>query len=552
MSLPSVMTHEFSKIPPPTIQRSTFNRSHGLKTAFDAGYLVPIYVDEALPSDTFSMKVHLMARLSTLVKPVMDNLWLETFFFAVPCRLLWANWKRFMGEQSNPGDSTSYVIPQVFKTGAWTEGSIFDYFGLPTDHTKTTGTFTANALPLRAYNLIYNEWFRDENLCTAATIANGDIDSPGNYALLKRGKRHDYFTSCLPWAQKGVAISMPIGGNAAVWGTDYAMGFRNTTQNDLGMYTQAGVNGAVMLAKQHVAGIGVGIDISNNTTYPNNAQDLRAMGYIRKQDGIAQSGLYADLAGATAATINDIRLAFQLQKMLERDARGGTRYAEILRAHFGVMPEDARMQRPEYLGGSSCKISINAVQQTSASVSGQTPQGNLSAYVTAHDSNGVFHRSFNEHCIIIGLANVRSDITYQQGINRMWSRTHREDFYWPELAHIGEQAVFNREIYSDGTSNDSGVFGYQERFAEYRYHPSMITGILRSTSTLSLEVWHNSQNFAALPTLNQTFIEDKTNEVLVRNIAVTNQPQIILDAYFDLKCARPMPVYSVPGYIDHF
>lgn len=543
------------------LQRSTFDRSHGHKTAFYASYLIPIFVDEALPGDTFSMKIHLLARMSTMIKPIMDNLWLETFFFAVPNRLLWqgsdgydgysGSWKRFMGEQNHPGASTDFLLPQVHQdVGPFGEETIFDYMGLPTDP-AATGEMNFNALPLRAYNLIWNEWFKDENLQSPAQVSIDDgPDSSAIYALKRRGKRHDYFTSCLPWPQKGAEVLLPLGNQAPVWGNENAIRYGDGTNQ---MYTDsADLSNVYELRDANTFTKQTGDDIS---ALAHHSGDTKAIGLITK-NSTWDSGLYADLTSATAGTINDLREAFAVQHMRERDARGGTRLTEIIRSHFGVVSDDARQQRPEYLGGSSCKISVNPVQQTSATGTG-TPQGNLSAFVTATDSNGVFHKSFTEHCTLIGLVSVRADLTYQQGVNRMWLRRTREDFYWPELSHLGEQPVYNKEIYCMGGAGtayneDGGTFGYQERSAEYRYKPSMITGKLRSTSPTTLEVWHSSEHFGNLPYLNGSFIEDQTDSVLVRNLAIENQPQIIFDSYFELKCARPMPVYSVPGLIDHF
>jgi hypothetical protein len=510
--LPSQMKHEFSRVPKAEIQRSVFNRSHDLKTTFDAGYLVPIFVDEALPGDTFTLNTTAFGRLATPINPIMDNIHIETFFFAVPHRLVWDNWQKFCGEQTDPGDSTDYLIPTVTTTAA--NGSLFDYMGIPTGV-----SLTFNNLAGRAYNLIWNEWFRDENLQDSVTVDKGDgPDTDTNYTLLKRGKRHDYFTSCLPWPQKGDSVSLPLGGSADV--------------------TTDAANGDYLSLWQTTSSSWKDLYINVSRLAPATAAT-----------GLEANKMYADLSSATAATINELREAFQIQRLYERDARGGTRYAEIIQSHFGVTSPDARLQRPEYLGGGKDRVNIHPISQTS-STDATTPQGNMSAFGTTGFGGHGFSKSFTEHCVIIGLINVYADLTYQQGLNRMFSRQDRWDFYWPALAHLGEQAVLNKEIYAQGTAADDGVFGYQERFAEYRYKPSMITGQFRSNYASSLDVWHLAQDFTALPALNSSFIEE--NPPIDRVVAVPTEPDILLDAYFDLKCARPMPTYSVPGLIDHF
>lgn len=515
--------HNFSVVPSANIQRSVFNRSSGYKTTFDAGYLIPVFLDEALPGDTFHLKTSVLARLSTPVVPFMDNLRLDIQYFSVPYRLVWDNWQKFNGEQKNPGDSTDFLIPQIkAPAGGFPVGSLADYFGVPTG----VPNISVSALPFRAYNLIYNEWYRDENLINSAPLPLGDTEETGlaNFPLRKRAKRHDYFTSSLPWPQKGEGVNIPIGGYAPI---DASGDFYFTNPETADVYP---------VSHRRYD------DANLYGFYPDG-------GPVLSKNFRYGGGLIANLSRATAISINSLREAFQLQRLLERDARGGTRYIEIIRSHFGVISPDARVQRPEYLGSGSFDININPVLQNSATTDA-SPQGNLAAFGVSGGVNRGFSHSFVEHCFVIGLVSVRADLTYQQGIPRMFSRQTRFDFYWPALAHLGEQAVLNKEIYAQGNTIDDNVFGYQERYAEYRYRPSQITGKLRSTVPQSLDVWHLAQRFDSLPSLNQEFIEE--NPPMSRVLAVQDEPQFILDAFFDLKCVRPMPVYSVPGLIDHF
>lgn len=528
-SLPSVMSHQFSQVPAAEIPRSQFDRSHGLKTTFDAGELIPIFVDEALPGDGFNLKMTAFGRLATPLFPFMDNAFMETFFFAVPNRLLWDNWEKFNGAQANPADSTDFVIPTTSSGAGYTSSSIFDYMGLPT----LIAGITNSVLPLRAYNLIYNEWFRDENLQNSVTVNLDDgPDAVGDYTILKRGKRHDYFTSALPWPQKGPAVPLPLTGDAPVKGIAF--------------------HGASLSYTAAATGF---TDALGNTPPDADTDWATSSGGFTAIKGVEATSvplISADLSAVTAATINELRQSFQIQKLYERDARGGTRYIEIIQSHFGVTSPDARLQRPEYLGGGSSPFNVNPIAQTS-STDVTSPQGNLAAMGTIQLSNHGFNKSFTEHCVLIGLVNIRADLSYQQGLNKMWSRSTRWDFYWPALSHIGEQAILNQEIFAQGSGDpaaDIAVFGYQERFAEYRYKPSMITGVFRSNHPQTLDAWHLAQDFGALPTLSSTFIVDEPP--IDRVIAVPSEPHVLLDCYFDLKCARPMPVYSVPGLMDHF
>jgi hypothetical protein len=531
----SVNVHQFAMIPRADIPRSKFDSQKSYKTTFDAGYLIPVYVDEVLPGDTINLQMTAFARLATPLFPIMDNMHLDSFFFFVPNRLVWENWQKFMGERyPDPDSSIDYTVPETTSpSGGYAVNSLQDYMGLPTAGQITApNTVTHCAFWTRAYNLIWNEWFRDQNLQDSAVVDIDDgPDSPADYVLRRRGKRHDYFTSSLPWPQKGAAVLLPLGTTAPViYGDNFAAG------------------GTAVDGQFYVAN-------TSSTNVYRHSYGPTEDSSVGVTPASSNYNLYADLSAATAATVNQLRQSFQIQKLLERDARGGTRYTEIIRSHFGVVSPDARLQRPEYLGGGSTPVSINPVAQTSATglTEDTSPQGNLAAFGTALAYNHGFTYNATEHGVLIGLVSVRADLTYQQGLPRMWSRSTRYDFYFPAFATLGEQAVLNKEIYCTGTATDDEVFGYQERWAEYRYKPSQITGYFRSTAAGTLDAWHLAQEFGTLPALNDEFIED--TPPVERVVAIgdsANGKQFLFDAFFNVRQARPMPLYSVPGLIDHF
>ena len=524
----SASQHQFSEVPHADIQRSTFDRSHGLKTSFDAGELIPIYVDESLPGDTFSCNMTAFSRLATPIHPTMDNAFMDSHFFSVPVRLVWDDFEEFMGETKTYTSSgaarldetpdftaATPIPPTITSAGAGeAEGSLSDYFGIPT--LKPGVQFSA--LWHRAYNLIWNDWFRDENLQKFAVVSTASgTDTTTNQTVLNRGKRHDYFTSALPWPQKGADVTLPLGTVAPV--------FSNATDNSI-LYINAPNTNSDQASLRHT------LDGTNVT--------------LNENDAVSSPNVYADLTNATSATINQLRLAFATQKFLEKQARSGSRYIEVIKGHFNVTSPDARLQRPEYIGGGSSPVNISPVAQTSASDAQPTPQGNLSAIGTTVLSGHSFTKSFTEHSILMGLVSVRTDLTYQQGLNRMFSRTTIYDYYWPTLSSIGEQAILNKEIYFDSASDPEGVFGYAERYAEYRYKPSSVTGRFRSNATTSLESWHYAQEYSALPVLGQQWIQQGKDNVQ-RTLAVATEPQFIFDSLFKLRCTRPMPLYSIPG-----
>jgi len=503
------------------MNRSTFDLSFPYKTTFDGGKLIPLPPLEVLPGDSFRLRMTALVRLATPLFPTMDNLHLTSFWFFIPNRLTWQNWQRFMGQQDNPDDSTDYLVPQVTApTTPPTAYSVYDYMGLP-----LKSQIAVNSLPMRGYNLCFNTWFRDENLQDSVPVPLDDgPDSLGDFVVQNRGKRKNYITSSLPWPQKGPGVTIPIGTTAEVIGRDNGTGGLNILSFD----EDTGVNRYHMLTGQNVA-----YDVAGS-------------------DG---KKLIADLTNATGATINDWREAFQMQKLLERDARGGTRYTEILKSHFQVESPDSRLQRPELLAIGTSPIQMNTVPQTSGSPGATdytpTPQGNLAAYGQGVINRHGFTKSFVEHGYIIGMVSVRADLNFQNKIDRHWSRQTKYDFYWPALQALGEQPVLNKEVYFAVASTDDEVWGYQERWSEYRSSMGHITGAFRSDATAPLDAWHYALDFGATkPSLNDEFIKDQPP--IARTIAVQDEPEFLMDSWIDIKAARPMPVYSVPGYIDHF
>jgi hypothetical protein len=573
-----VRGHRFSDAPAMYMKRTKFDRSHVYKTTFNSGKLIPVFVDEVLPGDTTRMSVNYFARLATPIKPIMDNIYLDWFFFFVPNRLVWEHWQNFCFEQEDPDDSTDYVIPTVSATGNSENsyiGSLWDYFGLPVN---TSGNLSGiSALPFRGVYLIWNEWFRDENLQKSVKIQKGDTNEVLNSARAAeqpswvftsgtsivpglacppRGKRHDYFTSALPWTQKGPGVSIGLAGTASIVDPTPDSGYLlHSNANQLAAVSAYGGSASSSGGKRVAVGNGevkfsrYASDYSSIAGFSGNSDSAVT---VSAQPGHAYLGddSYVDLDTSSIFTINSLRTAFQMQKFYERLARGGSRYTEVLRSFFGVVSPDARLQRPEFLGSFTKMVNVNPIAQTSATDT-TSPQGNLSAYgVTAAKFHG-FTKSFVEHGYILGFVCARADLTYQQGINKMWLRSTVYDFYWPTFAHLGEQAIELREIYAQGSEADTTVFGYQERYAEYRYKPSQITGKFRSSVVGgTLDMWHLSQYFKNAPTLNEEFIVE--NPPIERIIAVPSEPEFLLDIGFRYTTVRPMPMFGTPGLVDHF
>lgn len=546
----------FATLPRADISRSRFDRSSSLKTSFNVGDIIPFYLDEVLPGDTFNVETSKVVRMQPMVTPIMDNIYLDTYYFFVPARLCWQHWKELNGENNESAwlPETEYEIPQITApSGGWNVGTIADYFGIPTG----VDNLSVNALPFRAYALICNEWFRDENLSDPLNIPLDDATvvgvNTGTWVTdvakgglpYKAAKYHDYFTSCLPAPQKGPDVMIPggTGGNVPVYALSEQV---PVNSNAVGSVWNT-VSGSAIYGRVQA------VEANDAYTFGQSYDDTNTYAGQLAKANIGPVNLWAvgDSTVATA-TINQLRLAFQIQKLYERDARGGTRYTEILKSHFGVTSPDSRLQRPEYLGGNRVPINVNQIVQQSATQDGSTPQGNPVGLSFTSDRNDDFIKSFTEHGYVIGLMVARYDHTYQQGLERLWTRKDRFDFYWPVFANIGEQAVLNQEIYAQGNDEDTGVFGYQEAWAEYRYKPNKVTGEMRSTYAQSLDVWHLADDYTQLPALSDSWIrEDPSNVDRVLAISSSVSNQLFADIYVRNRSTRPMPVYSVPGLIDH-
>ncbi|ALS03518.1 VP1 [Gokushovirus WZ-2015a] len=540
------------------MSRSKFPRHSSVKFSFNVGDVVPFYVDEVLPGDTFNVKTSKVVRMQSLLTPIMDNIYLDYYFFFVPNRIVWDHWRELNGENRESAwvQTTEYEVPQVTApAGGWNVGTIADYMGIPTG----VANISVNAMPFRAYAMICDEWFRDENLVDPLYISKGDAvttgvntrTNPGDYAAggqpFIAAKFHDYFTSALPFPQKGPDVGIGLTGNFDVVGNGNPIRFTALTSDGTSIPVGA-VGAAADFSDRRSSGaqntLGIGFDNQNSTGtmgFPTAAQFT----------GDVLPFMEVNLGDVNSVTINALRMAFQLQKLYEKDARGGTRYIEILKSHFGVTSPDSRMQRPEYLGGSRVPININQVVQTSETGAG-TPQGNTAAYSVTTDSHKDFTKSFVEHGFVIGVCVARYTHSYQQGIERFWNRKSRFDYYWPVFANIGEQAILNKEIYAQGTAKDDEVFGYQEAWADYRYKPSRVAGEMRSAAAQSLDVWHLADEYTALPSLSAGWIqENKTTVDRVLAVSEQNANQLFCDIYIENYTTRPMPVYSIPGLVDH-
>lgn len=542
----------FATVPRVNIQRARFKRDFKCPTTINEGDLVPIYVDEVLPGDTISLRLNGLIRMSTPLYPVMDTCYLDTYAFFVPNRLLWKHWENLMGQNDNTfwEQTTEYSVPMVdAPTNGWNVGTIADYMGIPVG----VKGIKVNAMPFRAYAKIWNEWFRDENLQQPVTCSDDDAYQSGSNSSgdptdpergglpLKVAKYHDYFTSCLPEPQKGDASTLPV--SLAQDAPVFTASTPTVTGKQNALMWRLGTNGNKISSSKD--GNGLSIDNTDNYgTYVGSNYSGEQGGESNK---IYPANLYAAVDVKSAITINDLRNAIAIQHILEADARGGTRYTEILSHEFGVNSPDARLQRSEYLGGGRIPININQVIQSSGTTS-TSPQGNTAAYSLTTTQSKMCSYSATEHGYIMVLAAIRVEHSYQQGLARMWSRKNRLDFYHPMLANLGEMAVLNKEIFAQGTTKDDEVFGYQEPWADYRYHPNMITGEMRSKYAQTLDAWHYGDYYETLPTLSDEWIREPKN-LVDRTLAVQSQNahQFICDFYFNQTWTRPMPIYGVPG-----
>lgn len=541
------------------MSRSRFDRPFSHKTTFNVGQIIPFYVDEVLPGDTFDVETSRVVRMQSLITPVMDNIYLDMYYFFVPNRIVWSHWKQFMGENTESAwiPKTEYEVPQITAPAesGFAVGTIADYLGVPTG----VSNLSVNALPFRAYALICNEWFRDENLSDPLNIPVDDATvagvNTGTFVtdVAKGGlpytaaKYHDYFTSALPAPQKGPDVLIPsaTAGEYPVVSTDKLHDV-SMYSDGLRFYLPADDGGKVPTEPAY---LGVGFSPGSSA---NESVGLSSKGTEEFRHGLFPANLWAVASGGLGATINQLRMAFQIQKLYEKDARGGTRYIEVLKSHFGVTSPDARLQRPEYLGGNRIPINVNQVLQTSGTVEGNTPQGTPVGQSLTTDTHHDFKKSFVEHGFVIGVMVARYRHTYQQGLERFWNRHTRLDFYWPVFANIGEQAILNKEIYAQGTDEDEEVFGYQEAWADYRYKPDRVSAEMRSAYAQSLDVWHLADDYDKLPALSDSWIrEDPSNVDRVLAVQSNTSAQLFADIFVMNRTTRPMPMYSIPGLIDH-